>query len=181
MRGVNSDDILAIVDFLYRGEANVFQENLDSFLAIAEELQLKGLMGKSENKPEDFELNEKAQPPFSTVKIPKTSFRRQVPSTKIHNPEENTTLAIPNSFSGDLDELEEMVKSMMEKSQNQYRDGKHGKADRCKVCGKEGMSSAIKDHIEANHLKGIVIPFNLCDKTFRSRNALRLHKRQHQN
>ena len=169
------------MDFLYRGEANVFQENLDSFLAIAEELQLKGLMGKSENKPEDFEVDEKPQPPFSTVKIPKTSFRRQVPSTKIHNPEENTTLAIPNSFSGDLDELEEMVKSMMEKSQNQYRDGKHGKADQCMVCGKEGMSSAIKDHIEANHLEGIVIPFNLCDKTFRSRNALRLHKRQHQN
>ena len=50
MRGVNSDDILAIVDFLYRGEANVFQENLDSFLAIAEELQLKGLMVKTDKK-----------------------------------------------------------------------------------------------------------------------------------
>ena len=35
MRGVKSDDLLAIVDFLYRGEANIFQENLDSFLAIA--------------------------------------------------------------------------------------------------------------------------------------------------
>merc|ERR1712212_265614 len=43
MRGVKSDDLLAKVDFLYRGEANVFQENLDSFLAIAEELQLKRL------------------------------------------------------------------------------------------------------------------------------------------
>ena len=34
MRGVKSDDLLAIVDFLYRGEANNFQENLDSFLAL---------------------------------------------------------------------------------------------------------------------------------------------------
>ena len=42
MRGVKSEDLLAIVDFLYCGEANVFQENLDSFLAIAEELKLKG-------------------------------------------------------------------------------------------------------------------------------------------
>ena len=49
MRGIKSDDLLAIVDFLYSGEANVYQENLDSFLAIAEELQLKGLTGKSEN------------------------------------------------------------------------------------------------------------------------------------
>ena len=42
--------MLAIIDFLYCGEANVFQENLDSFLAIAEQLQLKGLMGKTEEK-----------------------------------------------------------------------------------------------------------------------------------
>ena len=33
MRGVKSDDLLAIVDFLYRGEANIYQDNLDSFLA----------------------------------------------------------------------------------------------------------------------------------------------------
>ena len=44
MRGIKSGDLCAIIDFLYCGEANVFQENLDSFLAIAEELQLKGLM-----------------------------------------------------------------------------------------------------------------------------------------
>ena len=43
MKGMRSDDLRAIVDFLYFGEANVFQENLDSFLAIAGELQLKGL------------------------------------------------------------------------------------------------------------------------------------------
>ena len=48
MRGVKSENLLAVVDFLYRGEANVYQENLDSFLAIAEELQLKGLMGQTE-------------------------------------------------------------------------------------------------------------------------------------
>ena len=44
MRGVKSDDLLAIVDFIYHGEANVCQGNLDYFLAIAEELQLRGLM-----------------------------------------------------------------------------------------------------------------------------------------
>ena len=38
MRGVKSDDLLAIVDFLCCGEAKVCQENLNSFLAIAENL-----------------------------------------------------------------------------------------------------------------------------------------------
>ena len=32
MRGVKSDVLIAIIDFLYKGEANVFQEQLDSFL-----------------------------------------------------------------------------------------------------------------------------------------------------
>ena len=43
MRAMKSEELLAIVDFLYFGEANIFQEHLDSFLNIAEELQLKGL------------------------------------------------------------------------------------------------------------------------------------------
>ena len=80
----------------------------------------------------------------------------------------------------DLDELDERVKQMMEKSQNKLANGR-GFADLCKVCGKEGLSYNIKDHIEANHLEGIVIPCNLCEKTFRSRNGVRLHTRQHHN
>ena len=44
MRGMQSENLLAIVDFLYRGEANVYQESLDGFLAVAEELQLAGLV-----------------------------------------------------------------------------------------------------------------------------------------
>ena len=38
---------MAIVDFLYYGEANVYEENIDALLAIAEELSLKGLSGNS--------------------------------------------------------------------------------------------------------------------------------------
>ena len=44
MRGLKSVELVAIVDFIYSGEAKFDQENLDSFLAEAEELQLKGLM-----------------------------------------------------------------------------------------------------------------------------------------
>ena len=52
MRGLKSEDLVAIIDFLYFGEANVFQENLDSFLALAEELRLKGLMDNSDKTKE---------------------------------------------------------------------------------------------------------------------------------
>ena len=43
MRGLKSENLSAIIDFLYFGEANVLQANLESFLALAEELRLKGL------------------------------------------------------------------------------------------------------------------------------------------
>ena len=45
MKGVKSDDLKAIVDFLYFGEAKVYQENFNNFLAIAGELELNGLEG----------------------------------------------------------------------------------------------------------------------------------------
>ena len=62
---------------------------------------------------------------------------------------------------------------MMEKSQNLCRKGKQ-KAYKCKACGKEAKGKDIKDHIEANHVEGIVIPCNLCDKTFRSAKILNM-------
>ena len=52
MRGLKSEELMAIVDFLYQGEANVFQEHLDSFLALAEEFRLKGLTGGAESEKE---------------------------------------------------------------------------------------------------------------------------------
>ena len=46
LRGFQSKDFASILDFLYFGEANVYQEDLDYFLAIAEEIKLKGLTGQ---------------------------------------------------------------------------------------------------------------------------------------
>ena len=47
MRGVTSEDLAGIIDFLYYGEANIHQGHLDAFLALAEELKLNGLTRKT--------------------------------------------------------------------------------------------------------------------------------------
>ena len=52
--GLKSETLLSIVDFLYLGEAIVLQENLESFLALAEELKLKGLTGNDDKVEEIF-------------------------------------------------------------------------------------------------------------------------------
>ena len=50
MRGINSNLLVTIMDFLYHGEANVLQDDLDSFLALAEEFKLKGLTSDSQEQ-----------------------------------------------------------------------------------------------------------------------------------
>ena len=94
------------------------------------------------------------------------------------------TVAISNELSGDLQALDEKVKSMMGKSQNMIPSGKHPNgtqkqqiASICKVCGKEGIATQIRDHIEVNYLEGISLPCDHSDKAFSSRVSLRVHKR----
>jgi len=43
MKGVTQLELKAILDFMYHGEVQVAQEDLNSFLAVAEELKVKGL------------------------------------------------------------------------------------------------------------------------------------------
>ena len=184
MRGLKSDDLKAMVDFLYCGEANVDQENLDSFLAIAEELQLKGLRGTDEDiNLKERELNRK---PAQMEPKPISPREQKMPHSRIPTQEStefepvgNNALAILPTrtyFSGDLQQLDETVKSMMETSLNLVSIGKtQSRGKICKVCGKEGRGIDIMRHIEANHLEGVSIPCNHCDKIFRSRDNLRKH------
>ena len=52
MMGVKYEDLEAIIDFLYTGEANVSKENLDRFLSVAEDLKLNGLAREEAKQPQ---------------------------------------------------------------------------------------------------------------------------------
>ena len=49
MRGINSMHLAAILDFLYYGETNVYQENFSEFIKISEDLQLNGFIDKNDS------------------------------------------------------------------------------------------------------------------------------------
>ena len=196
MRGIKMDDLVAILDFLYYGEANVFEEHLDNFLALAEELKLKGLSGSSvlDPKPKEAELDHKLnnkkkktikrEEPTSAEPIVPTNYQGMSLVQDDSAVEEGNqgVMALPSfTFTGEMQELDAKIKSMMALSENYIQNGKNiqTRAHVCTVCGKEGLGRNIKDHIEANHIDGVSIPCNFCEKTFRSRNALRLHNRNH--
>ena len=188
MRGLKSEDLEAVVDFLYYGEANIFEEKLQHFLAIAEDLKLKGLEG--EETPEGTEEKHVISPKTTTRQKPKyNGLNKRISYTNKgmemmvyqsnYYPEEQhnvqRTVALPKDvFSGEMLELDEKLKTMMVLG---IPTGDKKTLYTCQVCGKEGQMMQIKDHIEVNHLEGIIIPCTHCDKTFRYINALRCHKR----
>ena len=76
-----------------------------------------------------------------------------------------------------MNELDEKIKSMIGRGDNMVRVSSKRmiKVFVCQVCGKEGVWTNIRDHIEANHLEGTSIPCNICDKIFNTRVSLRMH------
>ena len=187
MRGVKADDLSSLVDFLYYGEANVLQESLDIFLALAEDLKLKGLTGTSEEDSKNktnVETQENNIGPNSTRNVIsqnkiKPMKTKQANSQGIKESFLERAIATFTHAADDpeLQQLDEQIRSMMEFSGNMVTVGKEtSKGSVCKVCGKEGKSIDIKRHIEVNHITGVTHPCVICGKNSRSRNGLRQHK-----
>ena len=63
LKGVKYLDLVAVLNFMYHGEANVAQEELNSFLAVAEDLKVKGL---TQGGP-DSKGSSRSPPPSSST------------------------------------------------------------------------------------------------------------------
>ena len=114
MRAMKSEDLLALIDFLYCGEANVYQWNLDTFLAVAAELQFKGFTGEQEFKENEIRdavtknrneaLPQISPPAWQNSKRPETAFHSESDGTG--------TVSLLKTEGADLDQLDEQIKSM---------------------------------------------------------------------
>ena len=174
MRGLNSEDLLAIIDFIYFGEAKVLQKNLESFLSLADDLRLKGLTENDKEK--------EAAPTHLNMLLKKekdeehkitSSFENEGPAT---HPDGEMSVAVTNNLlSTDLQNLDDQIKSMMTKTD--VRSDKSGKClATCNICGKKALIGNMPSHIEANHISGVSHACDICGKFSRSRDAIRMHK-----
>ena len=186
MRGLKAKDLLSIVNFIYTGETNILHEDLDDFLTIADDIQLKGLTGNPK-----VDLNEFSKKPNQN--LPKRSETNKTnydinPNVDLKTPphtlQEISTYEMSeisackeeamDSFKTSIvsvdspDELDRQISSMMQKL-----DGKHWS---CTVCGKNARDKTnMVQHIEANHIEGVSHPCDQCEKVSRSRHALAKH------
>ena len=194
MRKTNANDFLSILDFMYFGEANVYQEDIDRFLALAEELHLKGLT--SEEKKDDITIQQESKQAnldyFQSHNKPK--LKRTLDNEQLHDAivEDNCTIDKfeqkhqiktdnCNSSVGTLALLEnknvtiqqdqhlnKQIESMMEKQDGIWT---------CKLCGKKSSQgkAVTRTHIERNHIDGVSLPCGQCDAIFRSHSSLAVH------
>ena len=184
MRGVKSHEIQAILDFIYCGEANVFEVNLEAFLALAEDLKLKGLTEQklrnngSESMKSHDPKTDKSKTYFEDESYMSTITRKfQHDSDSLISQDSLAAQSKQTTTSIELDQPDVQVKSMMEDSGNMILVGKAPrKAMICKVCGKEGEFGNIKRHIESNHISGGTHPCDVCGKISRFRHGLSQHK-----
>jgi len=74
LKGVKYTDLQSVLNFMYHGEVNVAQEELNSFLAVAEDLRVKGLTQNNSQteKPvkESFQTIKKSLPTKPAVRPP---------------------------------------------------------------------------------------------------------------
>ena len=179
---MKSADLLAILDFLYHGEANIYQENLDTFLVIAEELKLKGLTGgiedfKESNNASNLEnkcvIMEKQKIHEALIineKDMKTT-KQEVASVFQENTQDISIVLQEQIYSSHMQDFDATIKSNFELI---TRDGKIIYI--CNLCGKKALfDTQMRNHIEANHLEGVVHSCNFCEKIFRTRNGLGQH------
>ena len=182
LRGLKAKDIVALVDFIYYGEANIFQEDLEGFLALAEELQLKGLANyEYPNLNEKQETISKPQIQTHTEEV----ILKQEHTTNEAVDVEDENHPVPMHVGTPLITVNPSIKDIKIDSNPSIEDIKI-KIDslmerdlegvyKCTACGKTNKGVAaknnMKQHIET-HFEGISHPCKQCGKVTRSRNSL---------
>ena len=123
MRGVKSHEILAILDFIYCGVANVFKVNLEEFLTLAEDLKLKSLteneLRNNDSVKSSVLKREKSKTYFedeSRMSILSRKFEHD--SNSIIYQDSLVARSKQTTTSIELVQPDEQVKSMMEDSGN---------------------------------------------------------------
>ena len=192
MKGVAAKELLAILDFIYLGQANIFQEDINNFMAVAEELQVKGLAQNfsseiTNNIDKDvYQLTKEVeQKVFTNNEIKNMSEYVLTESVQVDDKEENTLTTIENTVIQSEDEhkrpkrlnskiasynemeLDQTIDSMMERMNGFWR---------CIQCGKTSVhKSQIGSHIESHHLQGVTHNCKQCDYTCRTKHTLVVH------
>ena len=172
LSGVRSTDLNCILDYIYDGEVQLYQEDLDNFLDVAQKLKINGLIGGQEikesnnsqdvNEPdEDFENLENTQRSY-TKDIELQNMDMKYKNRKV----DRAVSVVAQQGSNVYEEARRAVDQLVMKVGDSWV---------CKTCDKSAKTNCqIRKHAEI-HIEGLSFPCRICGDTFRSRKLLSHH------
>jgi len=192
LKGVSYNDLTSLLDFMYQGEVNVADKDLDNFLAISEELEVEGLQNTRDkgrsylNKTKDEDTK-----PTMNFGMKKKLVNNKIPAHFL-DIEEDEGINLPNELTIDIADDQDAKWNDTKMNGNAEGDyssaGKYAehyykvpgdiKLFQCKLCSHTGKTTQIiKDHISLEHFPRDV-PCDLCGTVLRGDGPLRNHMYQ---
>ena len=178
MNGMSSVNLNFILDYIYHGEVQIYQEQLDSFLDAAQKLQIAGLLQEKNSNElieEPFYKNEEESEittdnkNVEEIDIDHGTYEIETPKNLI---KANNKIKVNYSLdTQNQSNVDQKVKELLVRKDG----GINGELE-CTVCGKIGTDIRnMRRHAET-HIEGLSYSCNICDKSFRSKNSLGCHK-----
>ena len=146
LKGVRHRDMINLLQFMYHGEVNVVQDDINQFLATAEELQIRGLT--HDNNDKEKEIIKKVSD--TTSDINNSSGGLKIKSEP--NLSDTSNFALTNSDS--VNTSEDIVDDDIAVDKTEFEDN--------------GWSRFVADEPK--------FPCPICNKVFRSKGSLASHK-----
>ena len=169
--GVSSINIGLILDYIYNGEVNLFQEQLDSFLESANKLEIEGLIGQGYKEDDDenksYLEEESVIPSAETKHLARMNDNKEVFSRRQNRRPQSSDASKIDVTSFTTEEIKEKIKELYQRI-----DG----VSTCMVCDYiSTKSSNVRKHVE-KHIDGLSYSCELCSKEFRCISSLNNHK-----
>ena len=165
LKGISSDKLEPVIDFIYNGEAFITQQQMKVFIETGKELQVKGLEGEltgiSENTavhPMNYQESENRLYNYKEEKV-FTDLDDDDKNIMAKMDEEDLKLKTNN-------ELSLRISEMIEKNDDVWK---------CKICGKMSTTKCNIQHHAERHIEGMSHACHICRKTFTNRPNLKIH------
>ena len=183
LSGVNSTNLGFILDYIYKGEVNMYQEQLDSFLESAQKLEIEGLLGAGDNQ-ENMEDSKFTQEDNEDVNIEVYKEKEAHDERRLmnndgpdHPKKSRQSVRVPQNDIAKFEvgsmtpkEIEMKIKELYQKVDGVW------KCLACDYTSSRSYSGHMRRHIET-HLDGLSYPCNMCTKEFRSKPSLYEHNK----
>ena len=171
LSGVKVKELNFVMDYIYDGEVQIYQNDLDSFLDIANKLKIDGLIGETKTSEDNEESRKYMDDSFLPKKedVDDVIEEEVESSTELTKPERKPRKQPSQSYALSTLNMDarEAIDQLVIKNEDNFE---------CKSCGKiSKTSSDIRRHVEI-HIEGLSFECQICGNTFRSRNILKHHK-----